>query len=385
MAFLTLTDDKTKRTATITELAHLLVIDDDAVNRELMRRLFEQDCVLTCVSSGQAGLEIIRQTPVDVVLLDIMMPGMNGFEMLERLRANPDTVDLPVILISGLTDNENIVKGLQLGANDYLTKPVNIHVARARLRTQVKLKRLLDAHKRAIAQLEELHHLRDHFFRMASHDLKNPLTNLRLASYEMRYYLPDNPDVIVCHSAIETTVTDMQALIEDFLDVAALQGGKLEVESDYVELADCLAKVVRDYNAVAAAKDIAIRVENSGGTVIGDRKRLIQVISNLVSNAIKFSPPETTVYLRTQRCGDLTRVYVCDEGPGIAPEDQGKLFREFGKGKARPTGGEASHGLGLWIVQQIVQLMGGQAGVESQIGQGARFWIEIPTAERVTA
>jgi two-component system, sensor histidine kinase and response regulator len=361
-------------------LPNLLVIDDDPVNRELMRRLFESEYCVASAGSGKAGFDALTHTEFDVVLLDVMMPDMNGFDVLKQIRSTPNTADLPVILISSLTDSDYVVQGLQAGANDYLTKPVNPHVARARLGTQVKLKRLLDEQKRAIIQLEELNTLREHFFRIASHDLKNPLANLRLAHYELSYFVPDNDDTAVLRDTIDTSMSYMQSLIEDFLDAAALQNGKLDVDIDTVDLNQCLTAVFEQYSITADNKEIALRVTNANAQVAADRQRLIQVIGNLVSNAIKYSPPSTTVTVWTEVTGGRARIYVSDEGPGIPPEEHARLFKEFSKLSTRPTNGESSNGLGLWIVQHLMQLMNGAVGINSRIGAGSTFWLELPIA-----
>lgn len=367
--------------ATLPQQPHILVIDDDINNRELMRRLFSGAYRVSAASSGRMGLEIIRTEPVDVVLLDVMMPGMTGFTVLERIRTNPATADLPVIMVSGLSDTDHVVSGLEHGANDYLTKPINIHVAQARVGTQVKLKRLLDEQKRAIAQLEQLSQLREHFFRIASHDLKNPLTNLHLAVSELNMFVPQNEETSGIQNTIDTTLEEMQTLIEDFLDVAALEDTTLELVPSVVDLRDCLEQVVNQYARAAARKHITLRVGDVEGVAVADRNRLVQVIGNLVSNAIKFSPVETTVSLWTQTSGERLRIYVQDEGPGISPDEQTRLFNEFVKGSSRPTGGETSTGLGLWIVSKLVRLLNGSVGLESSPGHGAIFWVELPALE----
>lgn len=357
----------------------LLVIEDDAINRNLMRRLFENEYDVVCASNGVNGLKRLSEGNIDVILLDVMMPGMSGFSVLEEIRATAETADLPVILISGLADDEHIVQGLQLGANDYLTKPINVHVARARLRTQVKLKRLLDEHKRTNAQLEQLSQLREHFFRIASHDLKNPLTNLNLAVQELSLYVPQNEDTTIIQHSIDVTLRQMQTLIEDFLDMAALENTALELSNSRINLKECLEQIVLQYERAANRKQIDLKVcDDVEGTVVADSNRLMQVIGNLVSNAIKFSPEGTTVSIWVRHSEDRVRIYVQDEGPGIPLDEQQLLFSEFVKGSSQPTGGETSTGLGLWIVNKLVTLLNGEIGIESEPGHGAIFWVELP-------
>ena len=260
-----------------------------------------------------------------------------------------------------------------------------MHVARARLRTQVKLKRLLDDHKRAIAQLEQLNQLREHFFQIASHDLKNPLSNLRLAVHELNLYVPETDDTLSLQNAVDVTLEQMQILIEDFLDVAALENTALELTASYVDIKDCLQQVVNQYARAASRKQITLMVSDVQGVVVADKNRLMQVIGNLVSNAIKFSPSNTTVRLWTQTSNERLRIFVQDEGPGISLEEQERLFSEFVKGNSKPTGGETSTGLGLWIVNKLVHLLNGEVGIESAPGRGAIFWVELPTLDLAAA
>lgn len=357
---------------------HLLVIEDDPVTLTLMRRLFTGEYHVSTAPNGYAGLNILAQGGVDIVLLDVMMPGMNGFAVLKEIRSTPETSDLPVILVSGLTDNEHIVEGLQLGANDYLLKPVNVHVARARLQTQLKLKELLDEQKRAISRMEELSRLREHFFRIASHDLKNPLSNLHLAIQELNLFVPHNTETAGIQQAIDVTLGQMRSLIEDFLDVAALQSTSLGSVNSPTPVRDCLQAVVNQYERAAARKQITLVIDEAEGAIITDYSKLLQVIGNLVSNAIKYSPEGTTVTLWSRRSDDHLRIFVQDEGPGISADDQTRLFEEFFKGSTQPTGGETSTGLGLWIVSKLVALLNGSVGFDSTLEHGSVFWIELP-------
>lgn len=361
----------------------LLIIDDDAQTRDLMKMMFEQDFTVICASGGQTGLQLIERNPVDVVLLDLMMPEMDGFEVLQQIRSNPQTQDLPVIIASALNENEHVVKGLKCGANDYLTKPINLHVAHARLTTQVKVKRLLDERKQAVEKLKRASEMREQFFRIASHDLKNPLTNLRLALHELSYFVPEtDPEAMALQTTIDETLSSMQELIEEFLDVTAIRSGKIDMSPGLIEIKTCVKQVAAQYAQMASKKQICLQVGESSGVVMADRQRLMQVIGNLVSNAIKFSPRGANVTLWAQPCGGgSVRVYVGDEGPGISDQQKEMLFTEFGRVGSRATGGESSTGLGLWIVKHLTQYMGGTVGVESMLGVGSVFWIELPAVE----
>jgi signal transduction histidine kinase len=363
-------------------IPQLLIIDDEPTNHEIMRRIFDADYVIHEARSGQGGIDRLADNAYDVVLLDIVLPDMDGFDVLKQIRDTPETADLPVIMMSGITDAEFVARGLNEGANDYITKPLNETITRARVKTQLQLKKLSDERKRTIEQLQQLTELRDHLFKIASHDLKNPLSNLRLAHQEIQYLVPDNPEIETLQAIMEVSLNDMQTMIEDFMDAAALQNGKLDVQPDCVELSGNLIYVVNQYEAGAERKNIRLELARPDMLVLADSQRLTQVIANLVSNAIKYSPENTTVKVWAERRDNQrARLFIADEGPGVPEKERPLLFQEFSKLSPRPTGGESSTGLGLWIVRQLAEMMNGSAGVDFPTGGGSTFWVDLPVCQ----
>lgn len=358
---------------------YLLVVDDEISNGQLIIRLFEGEGQVDYAPNGQLALEALSHNNYDVILLDVMMPGMNGFELLSAIRANPNTAETPVVMMSALSESQHIVRGLQQGANDYIGKPMNLHVVRARVRSQVKLKRLQDERNQTIKQLQRLNELREYFFRVASHDMKNPLSIMMMAYHEMTYYIQtDDPSAGVIMETMENALRDMQALIEDFMDVTLLQNNRLEVKLENVPLDEALPRVMNQFHLHAERKQINLVLESSDGVVRTDRGRLSQIFGNLLSNAIKYSPTETTVRVWTERDGDFWRILVADQGPGIPEAERDRLFTEFGKLTHRPTGGEGSSGLGLWITRALVQRLGGTVDVYCPPEGGSVFWLTLP-------
>ncbi len=167
--------------------ATVLIVDDEPMNVAILEDLFGRYYRTLSVTRGQEALNMIGREKVDLVLLDIMMPGMSGLQVLEALRQDAVTFDLPVILVSARTEERDIVQGLNIGANDYIVKPFRMAEMLARARTQIAIKQLQDERKRTIDELRELHQVKDHFLRIASHDLKGPLGNLRLALYLLQH------------------------------------------------------------------------------------------------------------------------------------------------------------------------------------------------------
>ncbi len=356
----------------------ILTVDDEPANLTLIERLLGPGYHVMSVTNGQDALDMLAQAPFDVVLLDIMMPGMSGLETLQHIRENPNTAYLPVILVSALMDARDISRGLELGANDYITKPIDIRVTRARIQTQLRLKRLEDERMQTIDQLIAAQEMKDKLLRIASHDLKGPLTNMRMVASLLRASESVIPSGSALLEALDTSANTMQTVIEDFLDTAALQNGALKLSFDQVKVDRVVKNLVGQYSAHASRKHIALEVVGVDGVVCADASRFEQALGNLISNAIKYSPEDTIVHIWSEQYDGKLRICVADQGPGIPAQERDRLFTQFGKLSPRPTGGESSTGLGLWIVKHLVTLQQGQVGVHNPPEGGSIFWIEMP-------
>jgi signal transduction histidine kinase len=361
-------------------LTRILIVDDEEFNCLLLERVLKSSHQVTTVFDGKAALEILHQETFDVVLLDIMMPVISGLDVLDTIRNTPEMSDLPVILVSALSDIEDVVRGLQMGANDYLAKPVDIDILSARVNTQIMLKRLLDERKHTIAELQATQEMKDRLLRMASHDLKAPLANIRMAEFLLRDVIGDDTEGNDILDMVMTTVSSMQDVIEDFLDTAPLRNGQIELRLEDTAVEPAVMNVKQQFNLAANNKNIHIEVGNLPGRVLADPTRLNQVITNLVSNAIKYSPSDTVVSLWSEHLGDQVRINVADQGPGIPANERHKLFTEFGKLTPRPTANESSTGLGLWNVKQLILLHNGQVGVDCPPDGGSVFWVNLPVS-----
>jgi two-component system, sensor histidine kinase and response regulator len=359
----------------------LLIVDDDPSNLTLLRRLLEIHYDCTCVQSGQETLEVLKQVAVDVVLLDIMMPGMTGLQTLHIIRNTPATSTLSVILISALADSADIARGLELGANDYISKPIDVNVVPARIKTQLMLKSLLDERNQIIDDLRAAQQIRERFFRMATHDLKSPLTNIRLAHTLMRTIAASQPKVLEVLDTLDQSVDTMQEVIGEFLDSAALQSGKLDLRLETFAAVKLLNETVTQYQTTAKRKQISITNKGGKGYVHADYARMAQVLSNFMSNAIKYSPDGSAVTTWIEQRDGHTVIYVADQGRGIPLAERDRIFQEFGRTSVQPTAGESSTGLGLWIVKHLVTLHGGEVGFECPAEGGSIFWAALPSAQ----
>jgi two-component system sensor histidine kinase/response regulator len=373
-----LNDDMTDELSKNLPAPRLLVVEDDSDYAHVLSRALEAQYQVVCADSGEEALSLLTKHPFDLVLLDVMMWKINGLQVLKAIREVSEPVDLPVILLSARASNKDIAQGLDAGANDYITKPCDLEVLQARIRRQLEIKRTLDERQRTINHLKANQESKDQLMFIATHDIKNPLNNIRLAHFYLRNSIGDDPYAIDALDTIEETLNSINELVEDFLDSAVLQNGKAELELEPVEIEPLIWSAISQYGASANRKNVTLLMDNTDGVVIADRSRLVQVLSNLVSNAVKYSPRNRMVNVFTDKRGDRVRVSVSDEGPGIREDERHKLFKAFGKLSNKPTGGESSTGLGLWIVKELVELQGGIVGVDCPPGGGSIFWVELP-------
>jgi signal transduction histidine kinase len=288
----------------------------------------------------------------------------------------------PVILISHPEDDNGVVQGLQLGANDFITKPLDASVVRGRVRAQIALKRAnqpaAPVPDPTISQLRFTQDMQEKFTRVVSHDLKGPLTNIRMAQFMLRDILRDNQEAKPILDNMDLTLNAMVEMIRVFIDAMDSQGIQATLQPLDIQL--LAMQTVEQYRLAAERKGITLALHDCAAMVMADDRLLRQVLSNLVSNAVKFSPKGTTTNIWTERHGDKTRICVADGGPGIPADERDKLFGMFSKLSIRPTGGETSTGLGLWIVKELTELQNGTVGVDHPADGGALFWIELPSA-----
>lgn len=360
--------------------ACLLLVDDDPTTLMLLRRIFDADYQTLTAQNGEEALAVLKQHPVDLVLLDLQMPRMDGSTFLDIVRNQPQTRDLPVVIISASSDTRDVVSGLQLGANDYITKPINTHVTRARVKTQLALKQANDTKNETIERLYQSQETQNLFYRMITHDLKAPLTNLRLGHYMLRDYIGNDPKACDILENLDINVNAMLEMIISFLDAARYQQGSVQQQIEALNLGEVAARTLDQFRMQAQRKQIMLNAGSFDCAVLADRVLLAQMLDNLVSNAIKFSPPETTVRLSVERRADMLRLAVEDQGPGIPIEERHRLFQMFARLTPRPTGQETSTGLGLWIVKTLAEMQNGRVGADFPADGGSIFWFEIPAA-----
>ena len=361
----------------------ILVVDDEQVNLKLLAAVFEpQGYEVMTASSGEAALGIVANCPPDLILLDVMMPGINGFEVLNRLRLNPATQLTPVVLVTSLKDTSDRVKGIDAGCDDFISKPFDRNELLARARSLLRIKALRGELEENYKSLQALERLKDSLIHMIVHDLNNPLTAISLKLQLMRQELEGK--LSVEHTAdfgfVLSAAQDLRRMINDLLDINKMEKDKIKLKLEKIDLAAAAKQVIDQMSAAAGEEDVrlALDVSAAAGDVVADKELIQRVIANLVSNAIKFSPSQGVVTVRILNGagdGDIS-VQVKDGGPGIPSEYLDRVFEKFLQVQTPKV--KAGRGLGLTFCKLAVEAHGGKVWVESELGKGCVFTFTIP-------
>lgn len=352
-------------------VGYILVVDDNEMNRDMLsRRLVSRGNRVDQAVDGHEALDMIQKNKYDLILLDVMMPEISGLEVLQTIRQQSTLAELPVIMVTARDQSEDVVEALKLGANDYVTKPIDWPVVNARVQTQLSLRKLAQ--------------MKDEFIRMASHDLKNPLTCIlgfaSIMEYTIKPGVPMDDNMIASIPKIKNSATVMRQIISDFLDFQAMEDGHLKLAIEPMDLNPAVQLVVELNEQYAAKKGISIflELEPSLPAINADNTRIGQVIENLLGNAIKFGASDDRITVRTYSKEGNVFFEVEDTGPGLTDEDISKLFVKYAGLSNKPTGGEKSSGLGLSICKELIEMHGGQIGARNNPSLGATFWFQIP-------
>lgn len=370
----------------------ILIVDDVPQNLQVLNAtLSEQGYRVAAAKSGAQAFQALTRIQPDLILLDIMMPDMDGYTVCQRLKENADTQNIPVIFLTAKSESEDMIKGFQCGGVDYITKPFQTPELLARVRTHTELKRnrdlileyTLDLKERTI-ELERLNDEKNQFLGIASHDLKNPLGNILMLSQLMKTTASEGAQFDEFMAILERSAKKMLSIIDNLLDVNRIESGKLQVEQKNTRLDELIQQTVDAFATAAKAKQIQVQVSFEDGDVMihTDPMLLSQVLDNLLSNAIKYSPPSSVVTMTLRQAADNVHVVVADNGPGFSPQDQERLYHKFARLTAQPTGGEHSTGLGLSIVKRLVEAIGGEISLESVLGKGSRFTVTLPHLQK---
>jgi two-component system sensor histidine kinase/response regulator len=355
--------------------ARILVVDDQPANIQLVGSVLgKMGYEITPALDGPAALRRLAAHPPDLVLLDLLMPEMDGCEVCRQVRENPDWRDLPVVFLSAADDKDLVVRALESGGMDYITKPFNEAELVSRVKTQLELKSARD-------RLKQLAEDKDELLGMLAHDLKNHLGGMQMSAQLLQARIQRLGDerTGALSENILRSADQVLTFVKEFLaNISADHGVALQPAA--LSFSEAAARAVQQYAEVARGKRLALdtALPEGGTAVLADASALGQVLDNLVSNAVKFSPPGGHVLVSVHPGAGQVECRIQDEGPGFTADDRVRMFRRFARLSARPTDGEPSTGLGLSIALKLVRAMNGELACESLPGHGATFTVRLP-------
>jgi signal transduction histidine kinase len=386
--------------------AKLLIVDDLPENLLALEALIKrEDRTVFKASSGDEALSLLLQHEFALAILDVQMPGMDGFQLAELMRSTEKTKNIPIVFVSAAGRELNYAfKGYESGAVDFLHKPLDIHAVKSKVNVFVDLYRqrkavrmqvealeqsrreqevLLNRLQATQAELEHAVRMRDDFMSIVSHEVRTPLNGLILETQLRKLHLAKNNasafTMEKLHAMVERDERQIQSLIrliEDMLDVSRIRTGKLSIRTSTFDLSELVRQLMENYAAQIAAAECSISLQaDEPVTGVWDEFRIEQVISNLLTNALRYGARKP-ISVKVYREGEQACVEVTDQGIGITPENQKRIFQQFERVAANHA--VAGLGLGLFISEQIVLAHGGRIEVESRVGEGSTFRVCLP-------
>jgi two-component system, sensor histidine kinase and response regulator len=368
----------------------LLIVDDTEANIDILVESLGDDYELSVAMDGESALEIVNEDKPDLVLLDIMMPGMDGYEVCSALKANPDTNEIPIIFLTAATNIESKTKGFELGAVDYITKPFEIQEVKSRVKTHLSLRlakeKLEHQHhelKNSYDALQAAENARDSLMHMIVHDMRTPLTGIK-GSLDVYLMLKggglDEKEQKLISSA-QSSSSKLIEMVSSLLDLNKLEAGEMKLVKDEHDLIQTTVEAVNLVGELA--NKVNIEYSQTEGAIKGiyDHEIIRRVITNLLSNSIKFSPNGGKIIFSFENGNGPLRFSIQDEGGGIPEELHGKIFEKFGQAEMKKEHRGYSTGIGLAFCKMAIDAHEGEIGVESEMGKGSKFYFTIPETQ----
>ena len=361
----------------------LLVVDDVQTNVLLLKALLGKEGYgILVANNGQEALEVIRNENPDLILLDVMMPGMDGFEVAERLKSEEFRCEIPIIFLTALDDTQSIVNGFKLGVGDFISKPFRKEELMVRIKHQLSLV----AARRIIEEKnEELRKTiagRDKMYSVIAHDLRSPMASMKMLLNTIMMSVEKDkidPDIFDMLEMSNKTSEEVFSLLDNLLKWTKSQLGKLTVIPQKLDISGLADGVVEVMNSVAEVKHIKlIRTDHESFFVYVDIEMIKSILRNLISNAVKFSNPDSEIKVGIKAEDGKVIVSVTDSGKGIKKEDQHKLLKDSTHFTTYGTNSEEGSGLGLLLCRDFARKNGGELWFESKENLGSVFSFSLP-------
>jgi signal transduction histidine kinase len=366
----------------------ILVVDDTPANLQLLTGMLkEHGYRVRPVPCGKLAIQAVQNEKPDLILLDINMPEMNGYEVCEYLKADEATKEIPILFISALDETIVKIKAFAAGGVDYVTKPFQFEEVEARVRTHLKLRRLQIELARQNRQLQEnydqlkkLEDLQDNLTNMVVHDMRSPLMgitgNLELLEINAEKKLDSNEQGIL--RAARSSGLILVGMVNSLLDISRLEQGQMPLNVTESNIDALIQNAINSLGSLTKQVSLLYQKQSLPVMVNCDANLITRAIANLVGNAIKFTPEGSKVAVSVERNEAGVKLCVADTGRGIPREYHEKIFEKFGQVEARQQSKTYSTGLGLTFCKLAVEAHGGKIGVESEVGRGSTFWFTLP-------
>ncbi len=380
----------------------IAVVDDMVGNLKIVGKiLLSAGYEAALIQDSQKALAMIENDPPDLILLDIMMPVVNGYQLCEQIKKNEKLKDIPVIFFTAKGEAEDLAKGFEVGGVDYIIKPATKEEVLARVTSHLELKRSRDKILEQKKALEKLFFDRSKFIEIATKNIIEPLERIVEKSVYLKKMRQSLSDMEI-DSQLDWIINDSKfskQTISDIYDASRLDSPDENEQDNIVSFSvdDLIKDVLIDYDFDIKRKRHIVKVNPSDdeeetqllddlkidrSVIQSDKKKVRQIIDNYISNAVKYSPFYKTIVIKTQEKVKNDKEYllltVSDQGPGIDSKAQKELFKKYVKLDIPTTGGEPSSGLGLYIAKRLSEMIGAEVGVISEVGKGSTFWALFP-------
>jgi signal transduction histidine kinase len=358
----------------------VLLVDDKAENRELVRAYLEPRYHVVEADNGRSALEQVARGEPDLVLLDVMMPGMNGLQACREIKRNAERTFLPVVLLTALDDQEDRNAGLAAGADDFLSKPVDRRELLLRVRGLLRQREQEQLIRRQFEELSHVNALKDDLVSLIVHDMRNPLTSL-LGYLELVGRKAVDPKLCEYVEAALLSCGRLREAVDDLLEVRLLEEGRSDSQLETVALTGVVEDALTTIEGARRASDVTIGLHGDDALhAPADRRLLRRSVENLVSNAIKYSARGGVVDVTVRAEGGGVEIVVADRGPGVPDDLKAHVFEKFGTVEARRGQARRGYGLGLYMVRTVAELHKGHVSVHDREDGGSEFKLFLPDA-----
>ncbi|MEA5505608.1 HAMP domain-containing sensor histidine kinase [Halotia wernerae UHCC 0503] len=364
------------------KIDRILAVDDTRDNLILVQTILESEGYeIDLATDGISAVQHVEQSPPDLILLDVMMPGIDGYEVTRRIRNNPALNYIPILLITAFHES-SVVEGLDAGADDFIRKPFDTDELLARVRSLLRLKHSLDEQKKMARQRED-------FVSRLTHDLRTPLVaaDRMLGLFEQETFCKISPEMKQAIAVMIRSNQNLMQMVNTLLEVYRFEAGKKTLNWESCNLREIIQEVVSELSPLASEKSLTLKIDTSkleqlgehAGLMMGDALEIRRVFNNLIGNAIKFTDTggiEIRIWEKSvnSQGQDWVIIEVEDTGYGIAPEDQANVFERFRQGRNKRSGS----GLGLHLSSRIVEAHNGAITVTSELGRGTLLTVQLP-------